>query len=226
MTREPDRIEKCKGCVIGFPFSDDGRYHVYPTSGRIHSLCARNPAPSPSPEAPPATANSHAPYCCADAKAGGPDHSMDCQHFAVPASPDLRGALVEAKEALEQVWAAIGDRLLGKGPLSKEYAHGVTQKVNAALEHLRFILAIPAPPSAPVAPSLLPRVLAALEWADCFNLAAELRRYIAEMEKLNYAGVRVLVEPCEVGGHYRNENGVTFHPSKCAAPRSGEGEGK
>lgn len=37
------------------------------------------------------------------------------------------------RAALEDVWAAIGDRLLARGPLSKEYAGSVTAKVTAAL---------------------------------------------------------------------------------------------
>ncbi len=36
-------------------------------------------------------------------------------------------------DALEGVKSALGDRLLGKGPLSKEYAHGVMDRINAAL---------------------------------------------------------------------------------------------
>jgi hypothetical protein len=41
--------------------------------------------------------------------------------------------------ALRDAWAAIGDRLLARGPLSKEYAHSVQRTINAALS---------APPSA------------------------------------------------------------------------------
>jgi len=43
-------------------------------------------------------------------------------------------ALSELREALESAWAAVGDRLLAKGPLSKEYAGNVTKKITAALE--------------------------------------------------------------------------------------------
>lgn len=37
------------------------------------------------------------------------------------------------REALEDVNAALGDRLLARGPLSKEYAHSVMRKINEAL---------------------------------------------------------------------------------------------
>jgi hypothetical protein len=45
--------------------------------------------------------------------------------------------LVEKKAVvtlLEDIKAAIGDRLLAKGPLSKSYAHSVTDKINQFLE--------------------------------------------------------------------------------------------
>jgi hypothetical protein len=35
--------------------------------------------------------------------------------------------------ALEDVKAALGDRLLARGPLSKPYAHAVMRKIDAAL---------------------------------------------------------------------------------------------
>lgn len=46
-------------------------------------------------------------------------------------------ALNKAREALEQVKAALGDRLLGNGPLSKPYAHGVMRQIDDALAALR-----------------------------------------------------------------------------------------
>lgn len=39
----------------------------------------------------------------------------------------------ELAETLDDVWAAIGDRLLARQPLSKEYAGSVSKKVRAAL---------------------------------------------------------------------------------------------
>lgn len=29
----------CRGCNLGFPLSEDGKFHEYPTSGRKHSRC-------------------------------------------------------------------------------------------------------------------------------------------------------------------------------------------
>lgn len=60
-------------------------------------------------------------------------------------------------------------------------------------------------------------------WICPHCLDAQEKR-IKELEKLNYAGVRVLVEPCEAGGHYRNDLGATFHPSKCRAALADGGE--
>lgn len=41
-----------------------------------------------------------------------------------------------ARIALDDIWAAIGDRLLAKGPLAKEYAHGVLRNVEQAQQSL------------------------------------------------------------------------------------------
>lgn len=53
---------------------------------------------------------------------------------------ELRASLTAAgeverrlREALEQIWAAIGDRLLADGPLSSEYARAVRDEIKAAL---------------------------------------------------------------------------------------------
>lgn len=45
-----------------------------------------------------------------------------------------RATVTELATALESVWAAIGDRLLGRGPLSRAYANDVQREVTAALE--------------------------------------------------------------------------------------------
>lgn len=37
------------------------------------------------------------------------------------------------REALQSLWAATGDRLLARGPLSKEYAHGVSEEIGRVL---------------------------------------------------------------------------------------------
>lgn len=46
---------------------------------------------------------------------------------------ELLGQCAALREALEQLQAGIGDRLLGKGPLSKEYAHAVMGAIRDAL---------------------------------------------------------------------------------------------
>lgn len=65
----------------------------------------------------------------------------------IAAAPDMRDALVEARELLEaaeqamdQAWAAVGDRLLARGPLSKEYAHAATGRLDEALRRIREAL--------------------------------------------------------------------------------------
>lgn len=42
-------------------------------------------------------------------------------------------SVVALRDVLERVKAALGDRLLARGPLSKEYAHGVMGEIDAAL---------------------------------------------------------------------------------------------
>lgn len=42
--------------------------------------------------------------------------------------------VAELEAALDSVKSAVGDRLLGKGPLSEPYAHGVMRQINAALK--------------------------------------------------------------------------------------------
>jgi len=49
------------------------------------------------------------------------------------ANAELLGACAAMREALEQSKAALGDRLLAKGPLVKEYANHVFGSINAAL---------------------------------------------------------------------------------------------
>ena len=64
-------------------------------------------------------------------------------------APDARGGVEGLRDALDNVWAAIGDRLLAKGPLAKPYAHGITDRINVALASARAYLAATAPGDAP-----------------------------------------------------------------------------
>ena len=45
-------------------------------------------------------------------------------------------ALDDAWNALDSLWAAIGDRLLANGPLDKAYANGVMSEIDAAKKSL------------------------------------------------------------------------------------------
>lgn len=53
----------------------------------------------------------------------------------------LAEALEQSQLALDHLWAAIGDRLLAKGPLSKEYANSTSTRVRQASESAERILA-------------------------------------------------------------------------------------
>lgn len=57
--------------------------------------------------------------------------ALDLMHRAFDQE---RAHVRQLREALEYVESAIGDRLLANGPLAKEYAHGVTTAIRAALE--------------------------------------------------------------------------------------------
>lgn len=46
---------------------------------------------------------------------------------------ELEAQCAAMREALESLWAAVGDRLLAKGPLSREYANSVQSGIKAAL---------------------------------------------------------------------------------------------
>ena len=54
-------------------------------------------------------------------------------HTTLAERDAARAETKRLRAVLEDVWAAIGDRLLAEGPLSKEYAHSVSAKVTAAL---------------------------------------------------------------------------------------------
>lgn len=65
----------------------------------------------------------------------------------ISAAPDLVEALEEAKallaeaeQAMDHAWAAVGDRLLARGPLSKEYAHAATSRLDEARRRIREAL--------------------------------------------------------------------------------------
>lgn len=45
-------INQCDGCRNGYPFSDDGRYHQYPESGRTYQACTREKYEGKEPVAP------------------------------------------------------------------------------------------------------------------------------------------------------------------------------
>ena len=47
-------------------------------------------------------------------------------------------------EKLEKIKAAIGDRLLAKGPLSKPYAHEAIRAINEAIEALNHMCSVAA----------------------------------------------------------------------------------
>src|SRR5690242_14396703 len=51
--------------------------------------------------------------------------------------------LKEAWNALDSLWAAIGDRLLAKGPLAKEYANSVCAEIRAAQAKIAAALSLP-----------------------------------------------------------------------------------
>lgn len=55
--------------------------------------------------------------------------------------------LERARQALDKVKAALGDRLLAKGPLSEEYAHGIMRDIDNALGG-----ELPIHPTQPIAP--------------------------------------------------------------------------
>jgi hypothetical protein len=55
-------------------------------------------------------------------------------------APDLLAALIEASQAVDDVWAAIGDRLLANGPLARDYANSVQEKCRLARDALRDAL--------------------------------------------------------------------------------------
>lgn len=57
------------------------------------------------------------------------DEICDLRHALRAAELECDAAL----DALEQVKAALGDRLLGEGTLSKEYADSVFRRINAVL---------------------------------------------------------------------------------------------
>ena len=52
----------------------------------------------------------------------------------------LNSALKEALEALDQLWAAIGDRLLAEQPLSQVYANGVCRNIKNAQQRIKIAL--------------------------------------------------------------------------------------
>jgi len=58
---------------------------------------------------------------------------------------ELRKPLVEAlresRNALDSLWAAVGDRLLAKGPLSLEYGQSVSRQIREARDRAERALA-------------------------------------------------------------------------------------
>lgn len=50
-----------------------------------------------------------------------------------PSCADAQRRVEELRDVLERVWAAIGDRLLAKGPLDNAYANAVANEVKRAL---------------------------------------------------------------------------------------------
>jgi len=63
-------------------------------------------------------------------------HSWGCSNpdKECPHCLKVMGISEDLREALESVKAAIGDRLLAKGPLSKEYANSVLTKIEEVLK--------------------------------------------------------------------------------------------
>lgn len=57
--------------------------------------------------------------------------------------PTTRELLIDAADALDSLWAAIGDRLLAKGPLSREYANKIANDCQTVASALRERLAEP-----------------------------------------------------------------------------------
>lgn len=53
----------------------------------------------------------------------------------------LRDLVRELVEALDQLWASVGDRLLAHGPLSREYAAAVCEQIDAAKARAGAVLA-------------------------------------------------------------------------------------
>ena len=68
-----------------------------------------------------------------------PDN-LDDWHL-IAAAPDLLAALRKAEDSLDHLWAAIGDRLLAKGPLALEYAQDMVQRVCRAREEANAAIA-------------------------------------------------------------------------------------
>lgn len=57
----------------------------------------------------------------------------DGNDFSDRSDEDKTQYIEQLRNALESVKAALGDRLLARGPLSKSYAHSVMREIDAAL---------------------------------------------------------------------------------------------
>lgn len=81
-------------------------------------------------------------YCNGCVRAGAAPTSWPCPTIKLAENNlKLAEALEQSQLALDHLWAAVGDRLLAKGPLSREYANSTSTRVRQASESAERILA-------------------------------------------------------------------------------------